>query len=226
MADNKGIVTIREIDWDKVDNREEGAFDNVIKTLFKDVKKAEWIETMVYSPDNKWLAVGSHDNTIYLVDTKYAKKPIKLTGHSSFITALDWAQDSSYLRSVCGAYELLFFNIGSKKRDPSGASNTIETMWSDHTCKFGWCVQGIFPSGCDGSHINSVAMTKDQKLIASGDDYGLVCVYRNPLLDGHEFDKYRGHSEHVTSVKFSSDGTYLFSTGGQDQTTIQWKLKK
>lgn len=161
VADNKGIVTIREIDWEKVDNCEEGALDNVIKTLFKDVKKAEWIETMVYSPDNKYLAVGSHDNTIYLVDTKYTKKPTKLTGHSSFITALDWAQDSSYLRSVCGAYELLFFNIGSKKRDPSGASNTVETMWADHTCKFGWSVQGIFPSGCDGSHINSVAMTKD-----------------------------------------------------------------
>ena len=66
-------------------------------------------------------------------------------------------------------------------------------------------------------------MTKDQKLIASGDDYGLVCVYRNPLLEGHESSKYRGHSEHVTSVKFSDDNKYLFSTGGQDQTTIQWR---
>jgi len=92
-----------------------------------------------------------------------------------------------------------------KKRDPSGASNTIETVWVDQTTKLGWSVQGIFPDGCDGSHINSVAMTKDQKLIASGDDYGLVCVYRNPLLEKHESNKYRGHSEHVTSVKFTSD---------------------
>jgi len=59
-------------------------------------------------------------------------------------------------------------------------------------------------------------MTKDQKLIASGDDYGLVCVYRNPLLEGHESRKYRGHSEHVTTVAFSPDNKYLLSVGGQD----------
>ena len=181
---------------------------------------------MAYSPCNKFLAVGSHDNIVYLVDTKSYKSVTKLTGHSSFITGLDWAQDSSYIRSVCGAYELLFFNIKSKKRDPSGASNTIETMWADQTTKLGWSVQGIFPAGCDGSHINSVAMSRDQKLIASGDDYGLVCVYRNPLLEGHKAKMYRGHSEHVTSVKFSPDNQYLWSTGGQDQTTIQWKLSK
>ena len=57
-------------------------------------------------------------------------------------------------------------------------------------------------------------------MIASGDDYGLVCIYRNPLLDGHKSNKYRGHSEHVTHVKFSDDSKCLFSTGGQDQTTI------
>jgi WD40 repeat protein len=183
---------------------------------------------MVFSPDNKYLAIGSHDNMIYLLDTNsYSeKKMTKLTGHSSFITALDWALDSSYIRSVCGAYELLFFNIKSKKRDPSGASNTIETKWANQTCKLGWSVQGIFPSGCDGSHINSVAMNKNETLIASGDDYGLVCLYRNPLLEGHASGKYRGHSEHVTTVVFSPDSKYLFSTGGQDQTCIQWIQKK
>jgi len=160
---------------------------------------------MAYSPDHTCLAIGSHDNVIYLVDTKSYKKVTKLTGHSSFITALDFSIDGSYLRSVCGAYELLFFNVKNKKRDPSGASNTVETTWADHTCKLGWCVQGIFPSGCDGSHINSVAMSKNSKLLASGDDYGLVCTYNNPLLEKHASNKYRGHSEHVTSVKFSPD---------------------
>lgn len=95
---------------------------------------------MAYSPDSLNLAVGSHDNTIYLVETKAYKKVIKLAGHSSFITALDWSLDSSYIRSVCGAYELLFFNAKNKKRDPSGASNTIETVWKDQRTKLGWSV--------------------------------------------------------------------------------------
>jgi len=131
VAGNTGIVTIREIDWAKVDAREPGSLDTVKYKLFKDVKKAEWIEAMVYSPDSKNLAVGSHDNMIYIVDTKSYKKVTKLTGHSSFITSLDWSVDGTYLRSNCGAYELLFFNVANKKRDPSGASNTIETIWCD-----------------------------------------------------------------------------------------------
>jgi len=35
--------------------------------LLKD--SAEWIEVMAFSPDNMWLAVGSHDNNIYIYDT-------------------------------------------------------------------------------------------------------------------------------------------------------------
>jgi WD40 repeat protein len=225
VAGNTGIVSIREVDWAEVDARKKGALDNIKYKLFKEVKKAEWIECMAYSPDSKNLAVGSHDNMIYLVDTKNYKKTVKLTGHSSFLTSIDFSVCGTYLRSNCGAYELLFFNIPNKKRDPSGASNTVETVWVDQTCKLGWNVQGIFPSGCDGSHINSVAMSADQKLIASGDDYGLLCLARNPLLEGHKTAKYRGHSEFVTTVKFSPDSQYIWTVGGQDQTTIQWKRK-
>lgn len=222
-------MTIRTVDLREVDQGIPGCLDKVYKTLFKEVKKAEWIECMSYSPCDNYLAVGSHDNTIYLLETKNyntKSKTCKLHGHSSFLTSIDWALDSSYIRSVCGAYELLFFNAKTKKRDPSGPTNTIPTVWADQTCKLGWNVQGIFPAGTDGSHINRCAMTPDQKLIASGDDYGLVCLYNNPCLNKHKSKKYRGHSEHVTNVKFAMGSKYLLSTGGQDQTTIVWKLKK
>jgi hypothetical protein len=63
-------------------------------------------------------------------------------------------------------------------------------------------VEGIYPSGTDGTHINGVDLTIDQTLIATGDDYGLVNFYRNPAREGHKARSYRGHSEHVTRVKF------------------------
>jgi len=69
-------------------------------------------------------------------------------------------------------------------------------------------------------------MSGNQKLLASGDDYGLMCVYRNPNRKDNKFHMYRGHSEHVTRVQFADDCKYIFSTGGQDQTTIQWKQSK
>jgi microtubule-associated protein-like 3 len=118
VADNTGLVSIRTIDWAKVDAREAGSLDTIHKKdLFKAVKNAEWIEAMVYSPCSKFLAIGSHDNVIYLLDTKtYSdKKYAKFKAHSSFITSIDWSMDSAYLRSNCGAYELLFFNVAGCK---------------------------------------------------------------------------------------------------------------
>ena len=106
------------------------------------------------------------------------------------------------IRSTCGAYELLFWGVESKKQDPSGASGTVATEWSNQTCKFGWRVDGIYPPGTDGTHVNSVEMSQDELLIATGDDYGLVNLYRNPCRKGHQARSYRGHSEFVTQVKF------------------------
>lgn len=69
VADNKGVVTIRRINWDNVDQGYPDALNDVFKTILKGIKKGEWIETMVYSPDGKYLAIGSHDNNIYVLDT-------------------------------------------------------------------------------------------------------------------------------------------------------------
>ena len=36
----------------------------------------------------------------------------------------------------------------------------------------------------------------------------------------------RGHSSHVTKVRWNHDDTKIFSTGGEDQCVIQWKVTK
>ena len=118
------------------------------------------------------LAIGSHDNMIYLYNcdaTSYTKT-WKLKAHSSYITCLDWSEDQDWIRSCCGAYELLFFSGLSeepskehqvKKNAPGGASATCDTHWSDHSCKFGWYVDSIFPAGTDGTHVNAVRLSAD-----------------------------------------------------------------
>ena len=228
VGHNDGTVTIRQID--DIENPDANGGDiklDVIKHVITDPK--EWVEVIEYNSDGTKLAIGSHDNWIYVYETnencKYVRKAI-CKGHSSYITAVDWSLDSSYLRSTCGAYELLFWcpdNPGNKKQDPSGASNTVGTDWMNHSCKFGWRVDGIYPPGTDGTHVNRVELSPDNTLIATGDDYGLVNVYRNPCREEHLARAFRGHSEHVTNVKFYGEGEWLTSTGGQDQTTIQWK---
>lgn len=158
---NDGSVTIRDL--------------ADVGTIVKELRDAEeWIEVAEFSPDGNYLAVGSHDTNIYLYETGSFGLVGTCTKHNATITCIDWAQDSSYIRSVCNAYELLFFTMPDCAQDGSGASNTTGTVWASQHCKFGWCVDGIFPRGTDGTHINGVDANGDQSLIAAGDDYGLV----------------------------------------------------
>lgn len=66
----------------------------------------EWIEVLKYSPDETMLAVGSHDNDIYIykVNGNNYEFHGKLQAHKSFITNFDWSKDSKYIQSNCGAY--------------------------------------------------------------------------------------------------------------------------
>ena len=49
VANNTGIVTIREVDWKLIDEGDSIGINTLKITLFKKVKKAEWIEAMIYS---------------------------------------------------------------------------------------------------------------------------------------------------------------------------------
>lgn len=211
VGHNDGTLTIRE------------GVDKLDSIIADDRTSREWIENMEYSPDGSKLAVGSHDNNIYIYETGSYSLIGTCKGHNSFITSVDWSADGSKIRSVCGAYELLFFDGNSFSRDPNGPSNTTGTQWATNNAKFGWLVDGIFPPSTDGSHINYVDFSNDGNLIATGDDYGLVNVFRNPACKGHKPISLRGHSEHVVRVTFSPNDAYLYSVGGYDQTLMQWK---
>lgn len=209
IAANNGSVYIRS----------SGASAENIKEI---EDSGEWIEAMAFSPDGTKLAVGSHDNNVYVYDASTWEKLGTLSSHNSFIVSVDWDVDSKYLRTICGAHELLFFNVEEMKQDPSGASNTKDSTWATGSNKYGWYVQGIFPSGTDGTHINGVAYNPAQNLIACGDDYGLVTLFRSPALTGAKPISLRGHSEHVVRVAFCDNGD-IISVGGQDKTIMHWK---
>ena len=182
---------------------------------------------MKYSPSGKYLAAGSHDNAIYVYEvSKGYELYCKFAKHNSFIVSLDWSADSTYIKSVCGAYEKLYFNVATKEHDSSGISNTEDMQWSTFSAKIGWDVEGIYPSGEDGSHINGVDRSRDMKLLATADDFGLLNIYNYPVVSlKHTARSYCGHSEHVVRCLFTPDADRIFTVGGYDRTLIQWKRK-
>jgi WD40 repeat protein len=181
---------------------------------------------MSYSPNSSFLAIGSHDNFIYIYNVPNYTLKCKLTGHSSFIIALDWSCDSSYLHTNCGAYELLFWDVNCGKQLKSGATALRDEVWDTWTAKLGWPVQGIYEGVIDMTHVNTVDRSKAGNLVAVGNDWGNVVLFNYPNCSGAKSRSFKGHSEHVTNVKWNSNDEYLFSAGGYDQTIMQWRVIK
>jgi WD40 repeat protein len=124
----------------------------------------QWISDIKFSPDGASLAVGAHDNGIYLysiiaaaagsVEPVQFIKRAKFAKHNSYITHFDFTADSQRLRSNCGAYELLFSDANTGAQIGS-ASSLKDAQWSSSTCTLGWAVQGIWPPCADGTDIVS-----------------------------------------------------------------------
>ena len=144
----------------KVSVRDYNDFEKKICSL-KDPQ--EWSEALRYSPCENYLAVGSHDNIVYVYKISEAGAYSlykSFAKHTSYVTALDWSLDSSYIRSNCGSYEKLYFNIADKQHDSAGMMNCKDKEWATTSVKLGWDVQGIHPGSEDGSHVNGVGMCK------------------------------------------------------------------
>lgn len=64
-------------------------------------------------------------------------------------------------------------------------------------------------------------------MVATGDDFGKVKIFRYPSLrKGSESKIGSGHSSHVTCVRFNITDEFLISTGGEDNCVIQWSIVK
>ncbi|EFC36054.1 WD40 repeat domain-containing protein [Naegleria gruberi] len=194
----------------------------------------EEITTLSYNHDGTLLAVGSHDNYIYLYnclksgsgDYKYIGK---LIGHSSFITHLDISKCGNYLKSNSGDYEILLWDLNSKKL--SNCSNIENIEWNSMTCPLGWTVRGIWKQDFNGTDVNTCHVDYENELIIVGEDTTMLSLYHYPCPIIKPFGySYIGHCSHVTNVKFihynieNERITKLLSCGGGDLTIFQWNL--
>ncbi|XP_016354059.1 echinoderm microtubule-associated protein-like 1 isoform X3 [Sinocyclocheilus anshuiensis] len=188
----------------------------------------EQLSVMRFSPDGHFLVIGSHDNYIYIYAVaengkKYSRVG-KCSGHSSFITHLDWSVDSQYLASNSGDYEILYW-IPSVCKQVVSVETTRDIEWASFTCTLGFHVFGLWPDGSDGTDINAVCSSNAKRLLVTGDDFGKVHLFSFPCSQSRAPSHIcGGHSSHVTNVNFLHDDSHLISTGGKDMSVMQWRV--
>ena len=190
-------------------------------------KKEEWIQELKISPNNKFVAFGSHGATSKIEILSVVNNKLQLYGSinprvTSAVTHLDWSSDSEFIVVNSLAFELKFMSLSSKKLVSASASLGIE--WNTWTCIFGFNVQGIWPPASTGYVMNYTCLSNNKKVLATGDDFSTVKLYKNPCTVTHaRYKEYRGHSSHVPKIRFSKNDTYLLSVGGNDKCVMVWE---
>uniref|UniRef100_A0A3Q3B700 EMAP like 4 n=1 Tax=Kryptolebias marmoratus TaxID=37003 RepID=A0A3Q3B700_KRYMA len=189
----------------------------------------EQLSVMRFSVDGNMLAVGSHDNFIYLYNVsdrgrKYSRYG-KCTGHSSYITHLDWSPDNHYIMSNSGDYEILYWDVTKGCELIRNRSECKDIDWATYTCVLGFHVFGVWPEGSDGTDINALMRSNNRKVIALADDFCKVHLFAYPCSKAKApSHKYSAHSSHVTNVSFLFNDSHLISTGGKDTSIMQWRM--
>lgn len=195
----------------------------VVNTL----KEKHEVSIVKFSPNGEILAAGIAPPTdevlLYNIRKNFAIQA-RLKGSPSRIIHIDYSEDSKVIQLNNTSYEILYYDTSSGQQLTHGASQNRDERWATWTLIIGWPVQGIWPPCSDGSDINCVDRTKKGDVLATGDDFGKVKLFKYPCAkEKANCNKYGGHAAHVTNVRFNAKNDYLISTGGGEKSIFQWK---
>ena len=198
------------------------------------------VTALRFAPGGAWLAVGSADAQIALVDAAAGWVEVaRCAGHSSAITQLDWTDDGYVLRSNCLGHELRFWDVDPDELRASATGEQItlasacrDLRWASFGVTLGWHCQGIYASAADGTGVHGVDRSDDGALLATADAYGQVnllrypCVARPPRGGPPNRRSFGAHASAALGCRWVGGGIggdRLVSIGGLDLCVLQWR---
>lgn len=183
------------------------------------------ISDLKYSPNNRYLAVASHDAYIDVYNASRGYEHVsRCTGHSATVKHLDWRLDSKLLQANCAAYEVLYWD---PKTGRQITANQRNAGWHTWTCALGFPVMGIWPDDSDGTDVNSVARSHCGRYVATADDSGYLTLLNFPCVVEDAPGRVNGgHSSHVMCVRWSADDRFVMTAGGRDRALFMWRKRE
>uniref|UniRef100_G3Q8V6 EMAP like 6 n=1 Tax=Gasterosteus aculeatus aculeatus TaxID=481459 RepID=G3Q8V6_GASAC len=183
--------------------------------------RRELISDVRFSQDaGKYLAVASHDSFVDIYNVLTSKRVGICKGAGSFITHIDWDSRGKLLQVNTGAKEQLFFEAPRGRKQNISLLEFEKLDWASWTSVLGPTCEGIWPLL---SCVHATSLTRDRKLLATGDDFGFLKLFSFPSRGQFaRFKKYVAHSTNVTNVRWSNDDGVLLSVGGADTALMIW----
>ena len=183
------------------------------------------IATIAFSPDGLTLASGAWDHNIKLWDPNRGTLIDTLVGHSALVNTVVFAPDNHALVSGSWypefAIKLWSLSPNRLVQTVTNHSSSINALifttnsqlisGGDSTARFWDAVNGRFLKTINpATNVGALALSPDGQLIAMPGSNHTVKIYRTS--DGMLVQTLIGHTDDVTGVAFSHDGT-LFASG-------------
>ena len=182
------------------------------------------VDSVAFAPDGKTLASGAWDKSIKLWDPRRGVLVDTLLGHTGPVLSVAFAPDSQTIASGSwypefairlwgpsrGAKLPRVTNHSSDIRELIFTTNLQLISGGDTTARFWEGLHGGFLGAINStSRVTAMALSPDGQLIALPGDNHTVKIYRTS--DRMLVQTLTGHTDDITGLAFSHDGTLLAS---------------